>query len=428
MYTYDPGTKRLNAVGGKIRTQAVIVRGRAKMHGVLYEPQERTEKSRIGIVLLHSDDDYSDFPIAAALAAQGYRCLAGQVSAPGGGFGQKLLDVKRAAQILKQLPGVEKIVLLGHSGGATLMSAYQAAAEQGAALWARDDLLYPLQLEEELIPADALMLLDSNFGNGAMTLFSVDPAVIEEGNGQKLDPALDIFNPQNGYDPECPAYSDAFLRQFFAAQRERNNAILRRALDRLTLIRQGKGNYVEDEPFLVTGAAQMMVANKMIPQDVRLLAHTKNAYPLLHTDGPATHEIISCRRRPRGGKPVTPELHFCVMSTVRAYLSNRAVQAGADYAIHADGVTGVLWDNTYTCTPGNVKHIAAPMLILGMTGSYEYLAAEEIWTNAKSRDKTIAFVDGAGHNFDAAGREAEFGHTETLVYDACDRWLSERFC
>lgn len=427
MYSYDPNAKSLTATGGQICTSAVIVSGHAKMHVVLYEPQELTEKSRVGIVLLHSDEDYSDFPIAAALAGQGYRCLAGQVSAPNGPLEQKLLDVKRAVEILKQLPGVEKIILLGHSGGATLMSAYQAAAEQGAALWMGSGLLYPLRLSEELIPADGLMLLDSNFGNGAMTLFSVDPAVIEEGNGQKLDPVLDIFNPQNGYDPECPSYSEAFLHQFFAAQRERSNAIIQRALDRLTLIEQGKGNYVEDEPFLVTGAAQMMVANKLIPQDISLLSHTKRAYPLLHTDGPATNEIICCRRRGRGGKPVTPELRFCVMSTVRSYLSNRAVLAGVDYGIHADGVTGVLWDSTYTCTPGNVKHISAPMLILGMTGSYEYLAAEEIWNNAGSHDKTIAFVDGAGHNFHAAGREPEFGHTETLVYDACDRWLSERF-
>lgn len=40
MYTYDFRTEKLNAVGGNIRTQAVIVRGCAKMHGVLYEPEK----------------------------------------------------------------------------------------------------------------------------------------------------------------------------------------------------------------------------------------------------------------------------------------------------------------------------------------------------------------------------------------------------
>ena len=426
MYLYDPNSKSLSENEAQIRASAVIAGGRAKMHGVLYEPRSLTEKSRVGIVLIHSDDDYSDFPIAAALAERGYRCLAGQVSKPDGSFDQKLMDVKRAVEILQRVEGVEKIVLLGHSGGATLMSAYQAAAEKGSGLWADGGLLYPLRLPEELIPADAVMLLDSNFGNGAMTLFSVDPAVIEEGNGRKLNPDLDIFNPQNGYDPESPSYSQEFLQTFFRAQRERNNAIIRRALDRLTLIKQGKGNYVDDEPFPVTGAAQMMVANKLIPQDTRLLAHTKGTYPLLHAGGSVTNEVINCRRLPRGGRPVTPQLHFCVMSTVRSYLSNRAVFAGESYGIHADGATGVLWDGTYTCTPGNVRHITVPLLIMGMSGSYEYLASEEIYHNAASAEKTIAFVDGAGHNFHAAGREAEFGQTETVVYETCDRWLSKR--
>ncbi|MBQ3424096.1 MAG: alpha/beta hydrolase [Clostridia bacterium] len=425
MYSFDPTTKQLAKSSGRILTTPVVVSGRAKMRCVLYEPAAPTEKSRIGIVLIHSDEDYSDFPIAAALAERGYRCLAGQVSDPGGPLEQKLLDVKHALEFLKSLPGVEKLALLGHSGGATLMSAYQAAAEKGVGLWARNELLYPLRLNEDLISADAMLLLDSNFGNGAMTLFSIDPAVIEEGNGQKLDPALDIFNPQNGYDPEQPDYSDAFLKDFFRAQRERNNAIIRRALDRLTLLEQGKGNYIDDEPFPVTGAAQFMIANKLIPQDVRLLAHTKAPWPLLHADGRVTREIIFCRRLPRGGRSVTPLLHFGVMSTVRAFLSNRAVLAAEDYGIHPNGVTGVCWDGTYTCTPGNVRHVSVPMLILGMTGSYEYLAAEEIFHSAASEDKTLAFVDGAGHNFHAAGREAEFGHTENVVYDTCDRFLSE---
>lgn len=425
MFFFDPKTKQRTESGPGVLTTPVIVSGHPKMRCVLYEPAVSSEKSRIGIVLIHSDDDYSDFPIAGALAERGYRCLAGQVSDPNGPLEQKLLDVKHAAELLKSLPGVEKLVLLGHSGGATLMSAYQAAAEKGVRLWAEKELLYPLKLNEELIPADAMLLLDSNFGNGAMTLFSIDPAVVEEGNGQKLDPTLDIFNPQNGFDPEHPDYSDAFLKDFFRTQRERNNAVIRRALNRLTLLEQGKGNYVDDEPFQVTGAAQFMIANKLIPQDVRLLAHTKGVWPLLHTDGSVTREIISCRRLPRGGRQVTPMLHFAVMSTVRSYLSNRAVLAAEDYGIHPDGVTGVCWDETCTCTPGNVKHISAPLLILGMTGSYEYLAAEEIFHNAASEDKTLVFVDGAGHNFHAAGREAEFGHTETVVYNTCNLWLCE---
>ena len=73
-----------------------------------------------------------------------------------------------------------------------------------------------------------------------------------------------------------------------------------------------------------------------------------------------------------------------------------------------------------------MKNIAVPTLIMGMTGSFEYLASEAIYENSASADKTVDFMDGAGHNFDARGREAEFGDTQKVVFDRCDAWMSSR--
>ena len=434
MYKYDERAKTLvqttggySEAGLPIRDTYVIIGGGMEhMRCVLYEPVSPVERSEVGVVIIHSDEDYSTFNIAGELAKRGYRTLAGQVTDQRSTLDAKMLDIKHAVEMLKALPGVKKVVLMGHSGGATLMSAYQGAAEQGVAAYRAENKLYKCTLQEELIPADAVMFLDSNFGNGAMTLFSVDPAVIEEGNGVKLDPELDAFNPQNGFDPEGSHYSDAFIRKFCAAQRERNNAIIRRALDRLALIEQGKGNYLDDEPFAVTGAAQMMMMNKLIPQDARLLSHTKKPFTLLHKDGSSSTEIIRSVRKPHGGHQPTPRLWACENSTVRSYLSNRAVFAGEDYLIGEDGATGVQWDDTYNCTLGNVKNIAVPTLIMGMTGSFEYLASETIYENSASADKTVAFMEGASHNFDARGREDEFGDTQKVVFDYCDQWMSSR--
>lgn len=430
MLIFNDRTRKLTQTTGgysdsgmPIRDQYVIIGGGMEhMRAVLYEPIHPTEKSCIGVVIIHSDEDYSTFNIAPELAKRGYRTLAGQVTDPRSPLDKKLLDVKHAIETLKAIPGVAQVVLMGHSGGATLMSAYQAVAEKGAAAF--QHTLYRCTLTEALPPADGLMLLDSNFGNGSMTLFSIDPAVVEEGNGVKLDPALDAFNPANGFDPEGSHYTESFIKTFCEAQRERNNAIIRRALDRLTLIEQGKGGYLDDEPFAVTGAAQMMMMNKLIPQDVRLLSHTKKPYTLLHKDGSATTEVIRSLRRPRGGHNPTPRLWACENSTVRSYLSNRAVFAAEDYLLREDGATGICWDEVYCCTPGNVKHVSAPLLIMGMTGSFEYLAAEAIYENAACADKTVAFVEGAGHNFDAREREEEFGDTQKLVFDRCDEWIS----
>ena len=73
--------------------------------------------------------------------------------------------------------------------------------------------------------------------------------------------------------------------------------------------------------------------------------------------------------------------------------------------------------------------VTAPLLVMGMTGGYEFLAAEIIYEIAKNiADKEIAFVEGATHIFDPA-RDCEaypgqFGDTIKTMFDYVDRWLS----
>jgi hypothetical protein len=75
--------------------------------------------------------------------------------------------------------------------------------------------------------------------------------------------------------------------------------------------------------------------------------------------------------------------------------------------------------------------VSAPTLLMGMTGGYEFLAAEIIHENTpRIADKTIAFVEGASHGFFPA-REAEafpgqFGNTVKTMLDYVDRWLSQK--
>jgi len=432
MLQYDSNTKQIIGTTGGYRPEGLMIRDiyvhlgfiMKGMHCMLYEPVVPTEKSRIGIIAIHSDDDYSLIHLGGELAKRGYRVLCGQVSDAHATLDAKMLDIREAVEFMRAYPGIEKVILMGHSGGATLMSAYQAAAENGPELFQRDNYLIKCSITEKLPAADGIMTLDSNWGNGAMTLFSIDPAVIEEGNGMKLDPELDVFNPANGYDPEGSTYSESFLKKFFAAQAERNNAIIRRALDRLEAIESGKGNYVDDEPFNVTAAVQIKPCNKLFPEDLRLLSHTKQEYKLLHKDGSATFEIIRSLRRPLGGRSMTPSSQACIMDTVRSYLTNRAVMAGEDYCVNEDGAEGILYENTYSCTPGNIRYIKAPLLVMGMTGGYEFLASETVYHNAASEDKSIAFMEGAGHNFDNEGR-TEFGDTEKVVFDYLDEWLGK---
>lgn len=436
MYLYDAEKKIMTETTGGYREEGLPIRdmfvkiGR-HLTGILYEPVIPIEKTRIAVVIVHSDDDYSTRPMGGELAKHGYTAFCGAVSNKLDTLDKKLIDIKQIIEFLKQLPNVEKVVLMGHSGGATLMSAYQSVAENGVSIYQGDHMLISCSVKEVLPAADGLMLIDSNWGNGSMTLFSIDPAVTDDLSGRNLDPKYDIYDPSNGYDPSGAHYTESFKKEFFAAQKERNNRLVRLAQERFWAIEQGKGRFVDDEPFIIAGGTQMVPGNKLFPQDTSLFSRTKEAYTLLHGNGSATHEVICSVRKPRGKKSPTP---FCgtgtLVTTVRSFLTGKAVLADDHYAIKMDGAEGILWEHSYDCTPGNVKHIHVPLLCMGMTGSYEYLAAEVIYKNAASTDKTIAFVEGAGHNFnvehDCERFPGEFGDTQKTLYDYMDCWMYKK--
>ena len=49
-------------------TYVQIGDGMRRVHGVLYEPVKFMAESRVGVIILHSDDDYSTFAIGPELA------------------------------------------------------------------------------------------------------------------------------------------------------------------------------------------------------------------------------------------------------------------------------------------------------------------------------------------------------------------------
>ncbi len=436
MYLFNTNEKNITSTEGGYREEGLPIRstfvslggGPRPQHGMLYEPVTPGAKSQIGIILMHPSADLTLHDMGGEMAKRGYRALGAAVTEVSSTLDEKVLDVKHAVDFMYSVPGVTKVVLMGHSGGGTLMTAYQRMAEEGLDSVKGDNMLIKCSLTEEMRPADGFMALDSNWGSAAMGLFSIDPAIIDENDGQKLDPELDVFNPANGYSPEGAHYSRDFLDKFFKAQADRNNAIIKRALDRLTLINQGKGFYADDEPFIVPAAAQFSRCNKIFPQDISIFAGTKRAHDLVHADGSVTNELIKCVRLPRPKAGQASVLSSSFTGTVKIYLTHNSVRALEDYAMKSNEVTGVGWDEAYDCTVGNVPHVKAPSLVVGMTGGYEYLASEVIYDRLAASDKTIAFIEGAVHGF-STNKAAEkfpgqFGDTKKTLFDFVDKWLS----
>jgi len=410
--------------------KTTFVRVAPKVPGVLYEPAEKSEKSSICVIAIHCESDFLDHSIGAGLAKRGYTVLCANTHDAEDSFASKIKDVDSAMRFVRALPGIKKVVIMGHSGGATLMTAYQSVAENGGDVFRKASMLFPIpEYVDNFIPADGFLSLDSNWGNGTMRLFSTDPAIIDENSGIKVNPELDMFNPANGWSASGAHYSEAFMQKFFEAQHERNTRLIKHALDRMALINAGKGFYLDDEPMMIPGAALFGFNNKVFPQDIRYLSRTKEEQTLVHNGGRLTKEIVHTVRKPRHLESVTPDYTRGAMkTTVKKFLDSWAVRTASDYHYNNCEVFGVLYDSAYTCAPGNIRHISVPTLILGMTANWEFTAVETLYNNCGSKDKSCAYIEGADHDFHTfpAGESfpGEFGDTTETTYDYVDKWLS----
>lgn len=395
--------------------------------GLLYEPVQESMNSGIGVLIMHSDSDYFNFPAGLDLAKRGYKVLCANVTMRTKPLDEKMLDVKAGVEYLRQLPGIEKVLLLGHSGGATLMSAYQNVAENGVQTFQGPEKIVKLSDIGRLPAADGIIFLDSNWGNGAMTLLSLDPAVLDEKDAMTINPALDAYNPENGYCPQGSEYSREFVARFLKAQGERGNRLIDYALERLHLIDAGRGCFEDDEPFIIPAAEQLAFNNKLFPEDVSLMAHTKKERQLLHEDGSLTTQIVYSQRKPMGGSSVSGRYKMgAFATTIRTYLSSNAVRTTSDFYYDDCSLSGIEWESCYCCTPGNVMGIRVPALVMGMTAGYEYLAAETIYENTASSDKTLVFVEGVNHRICEAFPEQGGNHVKAL-FDYMGDWIWNKF-
>ena len=407
------------------RTYAQVAGG-----AYLYEPATPGEKAHLAILVMHSDGNYMTHSACTEMSKRGYRVFC--VNRNGAGtLDQVIANLRQAMTYLKKVDGVQKIVLLGHSGGATLMTSYQMIAEKGVVSCQGPEKLHKCPNTFAGMPAaDGVMLIDSNWGNAEMSLFSVDPAVMEQDNGQKINPDLDLFNPKNGFNAKGNSdYSAEFIKKWQTAVGKREQALTQEALNGLDAVAAGKSRFSDDEPMIIAGINQ--TSNKLFAQDVNLMSHTARAEPLLHPDESITTEIVHTVRKPRNLTPTTASLaRGGEETTARDFLNDHAIRVSDDFSYGEDSVHGVDWTSTYSSPPGNIKSIDAPLLVMGMTGSWEYLASETIFDNAASKDKTLAFVEGASHGYNTC-KECEttpgqFGDTQKTTYDFVDKWLSQK--
>lgn len=136
-----------------------------------------------------------------------------------------LYDVEAGVTRLRAL-GFQRIVMLGNSGGAGLFAFYnqQSLAAPDRRI-ERTPGGKPTGFATAALPAvDGFIFIAPHPGQGKLLQAALDPSVIDENDPFGADPALDPFNPANGYrhvKEGGSQYASDFVARYRAAQQAR---------------------------------------------------------------------------------------------------------------------------------------------------------------------------------------------------------------
>jgi hypothetical protein len=400
-------------------------------NAVLVEPVTPVPaKSRIAILITHPERiNNLDYFMGWELPKYGYRALMINYYGAEENYYELLQPIAAGIKALRAIPGVEKVVLSGHSSGVPELTAYEDVAENGPKACQGAERLIKCDPKgiENLPKADGMLMFDSNSGAVARVL-SLNPALDPHHPRQK-NAALDMYDAKNGYDAKTRSakYSDEFLKKYFAGQQARANSLIDEALDRLNKIEHSQGDFVDDEPFNVAGAASSgHSANGAVPAraDKRLTSKTHAPHLLLKADGTNVTQVIP-EVTPAAARPEDQErmVQTGLNVTVRHYLTYNALRVTPDYKMTEDTITGLVLRSSPSSMQGNVEGVHVPTLFLVSTCGGEVVLQEIGFDHSAAKDKELVGVEGATHGYTPC--KPEYGDTFKRAFDYADSWLSK---
>ncbi|HWF75834.1 MAG TPA: hypothetical protein VN694_01535 [Caulobacteraceae bacterium] len=334
------------------------------------------QRPKIALIATHYNVDFAEHYSAPYFAARGFGFLGWNTRYRGAEdqfiLEHALIDIGVGVRWLIEEAGVERVVILGNSGGGSLMGAYQA--EAAAPTLAAGMKGAGAEALASLPGADLYVSLNAHAGRPEVLTAWMDASVIDELDPTKTDAALDPFSAGNG-----PPYSPEFIERYRAAQRARNQRITDWAKAELARVNAAG---VPDVLFpLYRTWADLRFMDPAIDPSER-------PCPGCYAGDPA-----QANRRPGIGR----------VNSCRTWLS--------------------MWSlETSKCQGGpQLAKIEVPALVVQSTGDMGVFPSDAhgIHTALAARDKTLALIPGA-HYFEDA--EA---HRMAMV-DLVSAWIAAR--
>jgi len=343
--------------------------------GIYYRGVGR--KPKVAMIATHYQVDFSEHYLADYMATRGIGFLGWNTRFRGyeSSFllDHALVDIAVGVQWLRDTQHIEKVILLGNSGGGSLMAAYQAQAVDPHVVPV--DGMRPATGLGDLPPADGYVASAAHPGRPDVLTAWMDASVVNENDPLATDSALDLFADRNG-----PPFSPKFVERYRAAQVARNHAITAWAVKELKRVRAAG---FSDRPFTVlrTWADPRMVDPTLEP--------TRRPPNTCYAGIPA-----------RANRSAHGIAAACTLRSWLGMWSLRTAQTRAE---------------------PHLARIECPALIINAeqdTGVYPS-DARRIHDALASTDKSLCSID-SDHYFTTPGARSEQA-------DAIARWIAKRF-
>lgn len=376
-------------------------------------------KPRVAVVLMHPRIDFHHHYTVPRLVAAGFGVLAANSRHVNNDMSaeheEMVLDVDACVRWARKKADAERVVLLGNSGGGSLMAFYQAEAhlEPSKRLWCSPGGSPTRFDTAPMTPADGLVLVAAHRGQGKVLLDGIDPSVVDERDPLATDPSLDMYDPQNGFrEPEAwSEYDPAFVARYREAQEQRVARIDAMAREHVArheaATRECEAPGFDALPFPERQAALKRRSSEPVFVVYRTLANPN-------------HVSQSIEPSPRD---------YGALLSERPDLMNHAALG------FARAVTARAWLSTWSGLSSNadllrnVARVQAPTLIVHAERDreiYPRIDAQATLDASAAADKRLVVIEGARHYFEPEPGERDSPHIDRLM-DVVVAWIEERF-